>query len=142
MGYRHFDAKGIEPYFAFGHGLSYTSFGYDNLTLSSKKVGQGEPVTVSFTLSNTGKLGGAEVVQLYVGDAEAGVARPAKELKGFKKVFLKPGEKRKVTLKIEPEDMKFFDIRTHDWKAEPGRFNVHIGLSSKDIRLKDSFILK
>lgn len=142
MGYRHFDAKGIDPYFPFGHGLSYTDFEYKNLLISKKKVKAGETVTVSLTLRNIGDRDGAEVVQLYLGDENASVPRPVKELKGFQKVFLKAGEEKTISLTVQPKDMKFFDINTHDWKAEPGKFNVYVGSSSRDIRLKGSFTLK
>ncbi len=142
VGYRHFDAKGIEPLFPFGYGLSYTDFGYSNLSISPKRIKPGESVAVQFTLKNTGKLQGAEVVQLYLGDEKASVKRPVKELKGFQKVDLKAGEQKMISMTIQPDDLKFFDICTSDWKAEPGKFNVFIGSSSRDIRLKGSFILQ
>jgi len=142
VGYRYFDAKGIEPYFPFGYGLSYTDFEYKNLVISRKTVRPEKPVTVNLTVKNRGNRDGAEVVQLYLGDEKASVPRPVKELKGFQKVFLKAGEEKTISLTIEPQDMKFFDIYRHDWKAEPGKFNVYIGSSSRDIRLKGSFILK
>jgi beta-glucosidase len=142
MGYRHFDAKNIDPLFPFGHGLSYSDFQYKDLTISSKKIKQGESVTLYFTLKNRGNRDGAEVVQLYLGDKKATVPRPVKELKKFTKVYLKSGEEKNISLAIDPQDMKFFDINTHEWKAEPGKFNIYIGSSSRDIRLKDSFILE
>jgi beta-glucosidase len=142
VGYRHFDAEGIEPYFAFGHGLSYTSFEYKNLVISREKIKKGESVTINVTLKNTGGRDGAEVVQLYLGDEKASVPRPVKELKGFQKVFLKAGEEKKITLKIGLQDMQFFDSCIHDWKTEPGKFNVYVGSSSRDIRLKGSFVLE
>ncbi len=142
VGYRHFDTRGIDPYFSFGHGLSYTSFEYKNLELSSKTIKEDETVTVNFVIKNTGSKDGAEVAQLYLGDDVSCIPRPVKELKGFKKVFLKAGEEKTVTFTINPVDMKYFDIYSHDWKSEPGKFNVYIGSSSRDIRLNGSFELK
>jgi len=142
VGYRHFDAKEIDPLFPFGHGLSYTDFAYSDLTISQKQIKRGENVTVQFTLKNTGNLAGAEVAQLYLGDEKASVPRPVKELKGFQKVNLKPGEEKRISMTIDPEDLKFFDVCTHNWKVEPGKFNVFVGSSSRDIRLKGSFMLQ
>jgi beta-glucosidase len=142
VGYRHFDALNIDPYFPFGHGLSYTSFEYSSLQISSKKMGDNENLTVSFKVRNTGNRYGAEVAQLYLGDEEACVPRPVKELKGFEKVFLSPGEEIYVTFLIRPADLKYFDVYTHDWKSEPGKFNIYIGSSSRDIRLTGRFVLK
>jgi beta-glucosidase len=142
VGYRHFETRGINPYFSFGHGLSYTSFEYSNLELSSKKIKEDESVTVNFVIKNTGSKDGAEVAQLYLGDDVSCIPRPVKELKGFKKVFLKAGEEKTVTFTINPADMKYFDIYSHDWKSEPGKFNVYVGSSSRDIRLNGSFELK
>ena len=142
VGYRHLDKENIEPAFAFGHGLSYTTFDYSDLKLSSKKINNGESVEVSFTVKNSGDIAGDEVVQLYVGDPESTVPRPVKELKGFKRVSLKPGEMKSVTLTLKPEDMAFYDICSKDWKVEPGQFNVYVGASSRDIRLTGEFKVK
>ncbi len=142
VGYRHFDTRGIDPYFPFGHGLSYTTFEYSDLQMSAKKISEDESVTVSFIIKNTGSRDGAEVAQLYLGDDESCVPRPLKELKGFAKVFLKAGEETAISFTIGPGDLKYFDIYTHDWKSEPGKFNVYIGSSSRDIRLTGSFVLK
>ena len=142
VGYRHLDKENIEPAFAFGHGLSYTTFDYSDLKLSSKKINNGESVEVSFTVKNSGDIAGDEVVQLYVGDPESTVPRPVKELKGFKRVSLKPGEMKSVTLILKPEDMAFYDICSKDWKVEPGQFNVYVGASSRDIRLTGEFKVK
>jgi len=141
-GYRHFDTNDIDPLFPFGYGLSYTDFKYSDLVLSNKTVSQGESITVHCIVENTGTVDGAEVVQLYIGDKEAGVPRPEKELKGFEKVFLRAGEAKKITLTVKPEDLAYYDIAIQDWKTEPGKFYVYIGSSSRDIRLKGSFILK
>ncbi len=138
-GYRHHDRTGVSPLFPFGHGLGYTTFAYENLRLSSKTLPRGGTLTISFDLVNTGEPAAAETAQLYLGDEEASVPRPAKELKGFVKVFLKPGERRRVKFPLDETALRFFDMRLHDWKAEPGRFIVHIAASAADIRLTGSF---
>ena len=130
IGYRWYDTQGIAVQYPFGHGLSYTSF---ELTDASVKR-SGKKWTVSATLTNTGDVAGAEVVQLYISDTEASVARPAKELKGFEKVYLKPGEKRRVQFSVGLEDLSWFDAAEHAWVAEPGEFHALLGSSSTDIR--------
>lgn len=142
VGYRYFDTKQVETFFPFGHGLSYTSFQYSDLNISPKQVEQGDGIQVSLKVKNTGHQDGAEVIQLYIGDEVASVERPLKELKSFKKVYLHAGEEKKVTLKLKPDALKFYDIMTHGWIAEPGKFTVYVGSSSKDIRLKGNFELK
>ncbi len=142
VGYRYFDSHYVEPRYPFGYGLSYTTFEYDDLDLSAKKIEKGDAVTASFTLKNTGDMAGAEVVQLYLRDEKASVKRPRKELKGFKKVYLEPGEEKVVSLTIEPQDMKFWSVCKQDWTAEPGEFKIMIGASSKDIKLHKTFKLK
>ena len=136
VGYRWYDSKNIEPLYPFGFGLSYTSFKYDNLKLSSHKMSKNKPVTVSFTLKNTGKRIGAEIAQLYVHDVKSSVKRPVKELKGFRKVFLKPGEAQKVELKLNWKDMAFWNPKTKSWTAEAGKFKIMIGVSSREIKLE------
>ena len=142
VGYRHFDQENIEPLFAFGHGLSYTQFEYSDLKLDKTKIKADEPVEVTLTLTNTGTREGAEVVQLYISDLKASVPRPPKELKCFKKLTLKPEESREITLTIHPRDLKFYDVKSKQWIAEPGEFTVLIGSSSRDIRLEKTFVLK
>ena len=134
VGYRHFEKKKIKPQFPFGYGLSYTSFEYSNL-----KIEKGNKVSVSFDLKNIGSLKGEEVAQLYVADMESSVDRPVKELKRFSKVFLNPGETKTVHLDLTKDDLSFFDVKTKSWIAEPGEFEVMIGSSSADIRLKNKF---
>ena len=130
VGYRYFDEKNIEPQFPFGHGLSYTTFTYGE----PKVEVNGQNATVALELTNSGKRDGAEVVQLYVHDVESSVPRPKKELKGFKKVFLKPGETQTVTLNLDRRSFAFFDEASGDWKVEPGEFELMLGSSSRDIR--------
>lgn len=131
VGYRHFDAKGIEPLFPFGHGLSYTKFAYERMEVDEEKA--------LVDITNVGNRVGAEVVQLYIHDVEASVERPPKELKGFKKVRLKPGEKETVTFSLSKRDLSFWDERTNSWTMEKGQFEVLVGSSSRDIRQRGRF---
>ena len=141
VGYRHFDKHNVEPLFPFGHGLSYTNFTYSNLTLAPRRVAPGKPVQVSLRVHNNGAREGAEVVQIYVRDIESSVDRPAKELKAFRRVVLKPGETQSVSFTLDKSAMAFYDAAKKDWVAEPGTFEVLVGASSRDIRLKASFDL-
>lgn len=136
VGYRHFDTKNIEPLFPFGHGLSYTSFSYDNLKISKESVSGDEDFTVCVDISNSGNRAGAEVTQLYVQDVESSVERPLKELKGFNKVKLEPGAKETVTFELGKKDLSFYDDKSSSWIAEKGQFNILVGNSSRDIRLE------
>ena len=142
VGYRWYDTKNIEPLYPFGFGLSYTSFKYENLKLSSDKISKKKPITVSFTLKNTGKRASAEIAQLYVHDVKSSVNRPVKELKGFKKVFLKPGETKKIALKLNWKDLAFWNPKTKAWTAEDGKFKIMIGSSSRDIKLESTIEYK
>jgi beta-glucosidase len=127
------------PEYAFGHGLSYTSFAYSKLAVSAARVPDG-PLTVQLELQNTGKRAGDEVVQVYIHDlATGGVARPIRQLAAFKRVPLKAGERRKLTLSIAPRDLAYWDVLTKAWVLDPGRFEVMVGGSSADIRLKAQF---
>ena len=126
------------PRYCFGHGLSYTAFEYGNLTLDKKETSPFAPVTVSLTVQNTGERTGTEIVQLYVKDVHASMTRPQKELQGFARVPLMPGEEKKVCFILHPSQMAFLDEDMR-WKIEKGVFEVQVGSSSEDIRLKDSF---
>ncbi|OON68472.1 glycoside hydrolase family 3 N-terminal domain-containing protein [Hymenobacter sp. CRA2] len=121
------------PRYAFGHGLSYTTFRYDNLQLSQPKLGTGQTAQLQCTVTNTGQRAGEEVVQLYVRDLVASVVRPLRELKGFQKINLKPGESRTVTFTIGPDQLAFYNAQLQ-WAAEPGEFELMIGSASDDIR--------
>ena len=132
VGYRYFDTYKIKPQFAFGHGLSYTKFSYSNLKLSNTDKG----VRVSFTVKNTGRLPGAEVVQGYVKDLKSAVKRPEKELKAFEKVFLKPGEAKDISFLLTEDAFKYYNEKLMNWVLEPGMFEVLIGASSDDIKLQ------
>lgn len=143
VGYRGFEERDIEPLFAFGHGLSYTTFEYSDLKLTSREIEANASVQqASVTITNTGNRPGKEIVQLYVADPEASVARPKKELKGFAKVELQPGESTTVTFTITPEHLAFYDEIKGSWHVEAGEFRVIIGASAADVRLEESFVVK
>jgi len=131
VGYRYFDAKHLEPLFPFGHGLSYTSFEYSNLT-----VAPGKTVKVSFDIKNTGKREGAEVAQVYVAEDSPRIDRPPKELKAFRKIALAPGKKTRVEIDLGRDAFSYFDPVQRDWDAAAGMFTILVGSSSKDIRLQ------
>ncbi len=137
VGYRYFEKEKIEPAFCFGHGLSYTEFAYKDMEVSV----QGKTAEVTVSVQNTGKLAGAETVQVYVADKEASVDRPIKELKGFSKVFLEPGESRKVTVSLAERDFAFYDTDQKEFVAEAGEFEILAGASAADIRLKQTIAI-
>lgn len=137
VGYRYFDSYKVEPAFAFGHGLSYTTFAYSDLFVEDDE----ETIYLTFSLSNEGSVAGSEVVQVYVADKESSVKRPEKELKAFTKVFLEAGESTTVELQIPKEALRFFNEETNQWQFEPGLFEVLLGSSSRDIRLTEALDL-
>ncbi len=134
MGYRWYDARAIEPAFCFGHGLSYASFEYGDLELSSDGLAPGEPLTVTVAVTNTAERPGTEVVQCYVHDPATSVARPPQELAAFAKIELAPGERREVTLTLDDRAFAFWSPETHAWTVEPGELEIRVGRSSRDIR--------
>jgi beta-glucosidase len=136
LGYRHFDRAEIKPAFPFGHGLSYTTFRYRNLAVSPPSIAGDEPVRLSFEVTNTGKRAGAEIAEVYVSDKHAKVARPIKELKGFSKSFLKPGETKKLSVVLDRRAFSYYDVAEKQWKAEPGDFEILVGSSSDKIELR------
>ncbi|MES2447317.1 MAG: beta-glucosidase BglX [Bacteroidota bacterium] len=129
------------PKFAFGHGLSYTTFDYADLKLSKKELSQQAQINISFTLKNTGKFDGEEVVQLYLQDKFASITRPVKELKDFQKVMLKQGESKTINFVIDKEKLSFYNQKL-EWAAEPGDFKLMIGTASDQIKLESEFVLK
>ena len=137
VGYRYYDSYNVEPQFCFGHGLSYTKFAYSGLDLTADNGG----ATVKVTVQNSGETAGAEVVQVYVHDVLSKVKRPEKELKGFRKVFLQPGESQEIEVKLPAAAFKYYDETIKDWQLEPGEFTIEVGSSSRDIRLKDNIDL-
>lgn len=138
VGYRWFDTKKIKPLFPFGYGLSYTSFAYDNLATDKTQYRDKETVKVSFTLANSGRSDGAEVPQLYVGKSKSEVPRAAKELKAFKKVYLKAGESKEVELEVPIGSLAYYDENISDWVVEPGTYTLMLGSSSGDIKAEVS----
>ena len=142
VGYRWADKEKTKPLFSFGHGLSYTTFAYGKAIADKKVTGQDETLTITLPVTNTGSREGSEAIQLYISDLKSSLPRPVKELKGFSKVKLAPGETREVTFTIGKEALSFFDDTRHEWVAEPGKFEAWIGASSTDIRNKVAFELK
>jgi len=142
VGYRWHDTKKIPALFPFGHGLSYTTFAYGKPSASDKEIASDGTLTIEVPVTNTGKVEGMETIQLYIADEKSSLPRPLKELKGFKKVNILPGETATVKFTITPDDLKFFDDKAHTWVAEPGKFRAHIGSSSTDIRATVPFSLK
>ncbi|MBP5419517.1 MAG: glycoside hydrolase family 3 C-terminal domain-containing protein [Bacteroidales bacterium] len=133
VGYRFTDKNGIKPLFSFGHGLSYTSFSYGKAT-APKQWSRGGSITIEIPVTNTGKISGAETVQLYVQEVNAKVARPIKELKSFQKVHLQPGETQLVKFTLSEEALQYYDETAHAWTANDGKFRVMIGASASDIK--------
>ena len=142
VGYRYFNKKNIEPLFPFGYGLSYTQFEYKNLK-TVPAAGIARPgVEVSLDVSNTGKYDGAEVVQLYIRNIASVVDKPVRELKAFKKVFLKKGETQNIRFRLEKNAFAYYHVEKKEWNVDPGKYAIQIGSSSKDIRLSDTIDLK
>ena len=133
VGYRYYDRKETELLFPFGHGLSYTSFDFSDLRLSRERITDQESLTATVRVTNTGKRAGKTVVQLYVGDCESSVFRPVRELKGFDKVFLEPGESKDVSFTLDKRSFAYWNTKIHDWHVESGEFRIEIGHSSRDI---------
>lgn len=142
VGYRWADRQKTKPLFPFGHGLSYTTFAYGRPSVDSVVMEADGTVTVSVAVTNTGDRAGSETVQLYISDVKSSLPRPVKELKGFRKIELAPGETRTVTFAIDSDDLSYFDDIRHQWVAEPGKFNALIGASSRDIKGSVAFELK
>lgn len=142
VGYRWVDKQKVKPLFPFGFGLSYTTFAYGKPTIDKKSMSVNETITVSIPVKNTGKREGKEIVQLYVSDKKSYLVRPMKELKGFQKVTLAPGEEKVVSFTIDKSALSFFDDKKHEWVTESGEFEALIGASSADIKGKVKFELK
>ncbi|MGA2174892.1 MAG: glycoside hydrolase family 3 C-terminal domain-containing protein [Verrucomicrobiota bacterium] len=141
VGYRWFDARKIEPLFPFGYGLSYTEFKYSGLKLTSDKNPKNPGVTVEFEVANTGDREGAEAAQIYVREMKPSVARPLKELKGFAKVSLQPGQRRKISARLDPGAFAFYDTEKKGWVAEKGNYQILVGRSSRDIAFRGNYRL-
>lgn len=141
VGYRWNDRERIKPLFCFGHGLSYTTFEYGKVTAEGRQMGPDGTITVSVPVKNTGSRAGAEIVQLYVSDLKSSLPRPVKELKGFRKITLQPGQEQTVSFTIDRKALSFYDDTKQDWVAEPGTFEALVGASACDIRGKAAFEL-
>jgi beta-glucosidase len=142
VGYRGYEHNGTKPLFPFGFGLSYTTFKYNNLSIKPvSKSESGPRYEISFEVKNTGTREGADVAQVYVGDTQTKVPRPAKELKGFLKVSLGPGETKKVSVLLDSRALSYYDVNAKQWRAEPGDFNVMVGRSSEQIELRGKLTL-
>jgi len=142
VGYRGYEHSAKEPLYTFGYGLSYTTFKYSNLTIEPVKGAGGEPkYKVSFDVKNTGAKAGADVAQVYVGDSHAKVPRPVKELKGFTKVMLQPGETKRASVILDGRSLAYYDVAAKHWSADAGDFDVMIGRSSSQIELKSKITL-
>jgi beta-glucosidase len=141
VGYRHFDTKDIEPLYPFGFGLSYTTFEYRNLKVTPSSSAANPKVTVEFEIVNTGSRAGAEVAQVYVGEVKPDLPRPVKELKGFEKVSLQPGETTKISMTLEKQAFAYYDVGNKRWSVKPGGFVIGVGSSSRLIRFSQQVIL-
>jgi beta-glucosidase len=139
VGYRYYDTKSVKPLFPFGFGLSYTTFAYSNLEVKADK----EPVncTLRFTITNTGKVEGKEIAEVYVRDLESKLERPSRELKGFTKVNLKPGESKTVEVTLNKRAFQYYDPEKKDWVLEPGKFELLVGPSSDSVSLQKTIEL-
>ena len=138
VGYRGHDRTGTELMYPFGYGLSYTTFEYGDLELTPA----GDGGRVSFSVKNTGKRAGTETPQVYVGDCAASVPRPEKELKGYERITLAPGERKRVEIALDSDAFAYYDMNRHDLRLEPGEFTISVGASSRDIRLNDTICIK
>ena len=135
VGYKYYDTANKDVAFPFGFGLSYTTFEYSDIKLSADNIKDTDTLTVSFKIKNTGDVAGAEIAQLYVNDVESTIFRPVKELRGFKKVFLEPGEEKQVEITLDKRAFAYYNVNIHDWHVESGEFKILVGASSRDIKL-------
>lgn len=142
VGYHWTDKQKIRPLFPFGHGLSYTTFAYGKATVNKKVMKIDEQIVITVPITNTGKRIGSEIVQLYISDLKSSLPRPVKELKGFSKIQLAPGETQEVTFLIDKQALSFFNDSRHEWVAEPGKFEAQIAASATDIKSKVTFELE
>ena len=142
VGYRWYATKNIPVQWPFGHGLSYTTFEYSDAKTAKASMTADGKMTITVKVKNTGDREGAEVVQLYIADPVASIDRPVKELKGFEKISLKPGETKTVSFEIAADALSYYSVEDNGWKAEAGEFQALIGPSSEDIRATASFELK
>lgn len=138
VGYRHYDTHDVTPLFPFGFGLSYTTYDYTNLSLSSDQFTPGTPLIVEFDLTNIGSMQGSEIVQLYLSDHSSTVVAPDQQLKGFDKITLASLETKRVQMRLENRDFAHFNVDCNKWIVPKGRFEIRIGASSRDIRIRSN----
>ena len=138
IGYRYYDTRKVIPLFPFGFGLSYTTFSYSDLQVNATEIKETDRVTVTVKVKNTGRVAGQEVAQLYVHEQRTRVVRPEKELKAFAKVALQPAEETVVSFQLEKRDFAYYDVSSHDWAVNPGKFDILVGGSSRDLPLKQT----
>ena len=146
-GYRGYDKAGKKPMFAFGYGLSYTTFKYSNLKVTTvealRRLAMTASATVSLDVKNTGKRAGADVVQVYVGERGCPLPRPVRELKGFQRVMLNPGETKRVEISLPRDAFAYYDPAKHDWTVDSGKtFTIEVGQSEQDIKLSDKTTIR
>ena len=142
VGYRYFDTVNKPVMYPFGFGLSYTTFEYSDLKLSSNNIKEGEDLVATFKIKNIGDVDGAEIAQLYVADKESTIFRPKKELKGFKKVFLKVGEEKEVSLTLDSRAFSYYNVAINNWHIESGEFDILVGASCEDIKLSQTIMVE
>ncbi|NSL67932.1 glycoside hydrolase family 3 C-terminal domain-containing protein [Bacillus toyonensis] len=142
VGYRYYDAKNIEPLFPFGFGLSYTNFEYSKLSISKNEIKDTDTVSVLVNVKNAGSIAGKEIVQLYIKDVESSMIRPEKELKGFEKVELQPGEEKTVSFTLNKRSFAYYNVELKDWHVETGEFEILVGKSSREIVLQDNIFVQ
>lgn len=135
LGYRYYTTAGVKPRFPFGYGLSYTTFSFSNLRVSRTRLSPGDPLTVTCDVTNAGMVPGAEVAELYVGDPSATVKRPVRELKGFRKVRLNPGETQTVSITLSQRSFAYWSEQREKWAVDPGKFVIYVGDSSENLPL-------
>ena len=141
-GYRYIDKNNLEPRFEFGYGLSYTTFGYSNIKIDKTLAEKNDLINISFDLTNTGEVKGDEVAQLYIGFENSKIDRSVKELKGFDRVTLEPGETKNITIPVKVKDLAYYNVDKKAWEVENMKYNVYVAASSKDIKLKGEFSVK
>jgi len=140
LGYRGYDKKHAKPLYPFGYGLSYTTFGYSDLKLSTNVLTPGATVDVKFTVTNTGDKAGFEVAQLYVQPVNPAVDRPEKELKGFTKVYLEPGQSKTVSIPLDSRSLAYYVDNTDSWNVDAGKFKIRVGTDSEDLALSQTLV--
>ncbi len=138
IGYRYYDKMNRDVLFPFGYGLSYTTFEYSDIKLSKKKISDNDILTVSYKIKNTGNVAGAEVSQVYVASPESKIFKAPKELKGFNKIYLEPGEEKEVSVELSKRSFAYYNVNIHDYHVESGKYEILVGASSRDIKLKSS----